>query len=144
MNRYATSLCVAVLLAAGCAGVDPKSGADPTPEKTAQAVAEGWTALLDQGKYAECWQETSAIFKKKVTEKQWMESMPAVRQPLGREISRKTLSTEFARSLPGVSQGFYVVVQFETAFENRKSSVETVSTVKDKDAKWRVISYRVR
>jgi hypothetical protein len=144
MNRYATLLGVAALLMAGCAGVNPKTGADPTPEKTAGAVAETWAAMLDQGKYAECWQETSAIFKKRVTEKQWLETMPSVRQPLGQELSRKTLSTEFNRSLPGLSDGYYVVIQFETSFANRKSSIETVTTVKDKDAKWRVIGYQVK
>jgi hypothetical protein len=47
-------------------------------------------------------------------------------------------------SLAGAPDGEYVVIQYETSFENKKSSIETVTPMLDKDGKWRVSGYYVK
>ena len=65
--------------------------------------------------------------------------MQAVRNPLGKLISRQVKSKTYMTSLPGAPDGEYVVIQFETSFENKESAIETVTPMMDKDAKWRVV-----
>jgi Protein of unknown function (DUF4019) len=40
--------------------------------------------------------------------------------------------------VPGAPDGRYVILKYATSFENKKDSVETVTTVFDNDGKWRV------
>jgi hypothetical protein len=47
-------------------------------------------------------------------------------------------------SLPGAPDGEYVVIQFMSSFENKRFAIETVTPMKDKDAKWRVSGYYMR
>jgi hypothetical protein len=48
------------------------------------------------------------------------------------------------QSLPGAPDGEYVVIQFKTAFENKKFAIETVTPMLDGDGKWRVSGYFIR
>jgi hypothetical protein len=57
--------------------------ADEAAEKAAQAAAQKWLSLVDQGKYAESWESAAAYFKNAVSEKQWLQSMKGARQPRG-------------------------------------------------------------
>jgi hypothetical protein len=45
--------------------------------------------------------------------------------------------------LPGAPDGEYVVIQFESSFEKKKSAVETVTPMLEKDGKWRVSGYYI-
>lgn len=47
-------------------------------------------------------------------------------------------------SLPGAPDGKYVVIQYDTSFENKKAAVETVTPMLDKDGKWRVSGYYIK
>jgi len=44
----------------------------------------------------------------------------------------------FMTSLPGAPDGEYVLVQFATSFEQKKTAIETVTAMLDKDGTWRV------
>jgi hypothetical protein len=70
--------------------------------------------------------------------------MKAARQPLGKLISRKMQTKSYKTSLPGAPDGEYVVIQFETSFENKKTAIETVTPMLDKDGKWRVSGYYIK
>ena len=118
--------------------------ADEAAEKSAQAAAKQWLALVDQGKYAESWHGAAAYFKNAVTEKRWLESIKGAREPLGKLISRRLLSAAFTTSLPGAPDGQYVVIQYATSFENKASAVETVTPMRDPDQKWRVSGYFIK
>jgi hypothetical protein len=45
--------------------------------------------------------------------------LKAVRKPLGKVISREVKSKSHHTSLPGAPDGEYVVIQFDTSFENK-------------------------
>ena len=107
-------------------------------EKVAVAGAEKWLCLVDEGKYAESWKEAAEYFRNAVKQDQWEQSLQVVRKPLGKLVSRKVKSTSYKTSLPGAPDGQYVVVEFETSFEKKKSAIETVTPMMDNDGKWRV------
>lgn len=118
--------------------------ADETAEKAAQAAAEKWLALVDQGQYAESWGTAASYFKNAVPEMQWLQSMKGARQPLGKMISRRLKSATFTTNLPGAPDGQYVVIQYATSFENKASAVETVTPMRDPDKQWRVSGYFIK
>jgi hypothetical protein len=67
-----------------------------------------------------------------------------VRTPLGKLVSRKLKSREYAEKMPGAPDGRSVVVQYDTVFENKASAVETVTPMADPDGAWRVAGYFIR
>ncbi len=119
-------------------------GAETNKEKAAIASAEKWLKLVDQGKYTKSWQESSRYFKMLVKEDQWIEAAQTTREPLGKMVSRKVKSAIYTTKLPTAPDGEYVVIEFETAFKNKKSAIETVTPMMNKDGKWRVSGYYIR
>ena len=137
------SLCLIwVTTAASCLSMT--LGAKQTVEQVAQQAAESWLALVDSGKYAESWDEASQLFKQKVTKPQWQSAIQSARSPLGKIVSRKLLSANYTQTLPGAPDGEYVVIQYQSSFENKKSAVETITPMKDKDGQWRVSGYFIK
>jgi hypothetical protein len=116
----------------------------PEAEKMALEAANSWLNLVDQQKYGESWQEASSYFKGAVSREQWQQSMESVRKPLGKKLSRSPKSKQYLTSLPGAPDGAYVVIQFQTSFEHKKSAIETVTPMRDSDGKWRVSGYYIR
>ncbi len=117
---------------------------DSDKGKAAVAAAEEWLTMVDDGKYVQSWKEAAQYFKNAVKQEQWEQSLQAVRNPLGKLISREVKSKTYTTSLPGAPDGEYVVIQFKSSFENKKSAIETVTPMMDKDAKWRVSGYYIR
>ncbi len=110
----------------------------------ADAAAQKWLALIDAGNYSETWKEASAIFRGAVTEPGWENSMNTFRQPLGDLVSRKLKSAQHMTELPGAPDGQYVVMQFETSFANKKSAIETVTFMLEKDGQWKSAGYFIK
>ena len=117
---------------------------DEMVEEKALEAALTWLDLVDEGEYAKSWENAVQYFKNTVTEQQWRQALSAVRRPLGKVVSRKLKSRQYATSLPGAPDGEYVVIQFEASFENKKASVETITPMLDKDGKWRVSGYYIK
>jgi len=113
-------------------------------EKAAVLSAEKWLAMVDAEKYAESWKEAAGLFRNAVKQEQWEQSLKAVRKPLGKLISRKVRMKTYKTSLPGAPDGEYVVIEFETSFQNKKSAVETVTPMLEKDGRWRVSGYYIK
>jgi len=113
-------------------------------EKQAVAAAESWLVLVDDGKYGDGWDVAAEYLKNAVTKDAFEKSMQAARKPLGKMKSREVKSKDYRTSLPGAPDGKYVVIQFETSFENKTAAIETITPMLDKDGKWRVSGYFIR
>lgn len=118
--------------------------ADAAKEKLAVTAAESWLALIDGGKYADSWKEAASFFQNNVTQADWERMVKGVREPLGKVLSRKLKSKTYTKTLPGVPDGEYVIIQFNTSFEKKKSAVETITPMLDKDKKWKVSGYFIK
>jgi hypothetical protein len=116
----------------------------PKPEELAQKSAEAWLALTDSGKYAESWEQASSSFRNAVTKDGWVSQITPVRDPLGKVVSRKLASATYVKDPPNAPAGEYVVIRYNTDFENRAGSIETVPMVLDKDGKWRTAGYWIK
>jgi hypothetical protein len=140
MFRKVACLLVLGLILAAVTG----AAENPDKEKAAVAVAEKWLGLVDEGKYGESWKEAADFFRNAVKQEQWEQSLQAVRKPLGKPISRQVKTKAYTTSLPGAPDGEYVMIQFETSFENKKSAIETVTPMMDKAGTWRVSGYYIK
>ena len=128
-----------LLAAAGCG-----SAGNPEAEKLAIESAGEWLELVDSGDYGGSWQEAAAHFKSAITRDGWKQAIGSARQPFGAVVSRTLKSKTYVTSLPGAPDGEYVVILYDTAFENKQASVETVTPMRDSDGTWRVSGYFVK
>lgn len=113
-------------------------------EQLALNAAKDWLNLVDKGNYAESWKQAALYFRISVPKKKWIRSMEAARKPMGNILTRKLLSKSYETTLPGAPDGEYVVIQFKTSFQNKKSAIETITPQKDKDGKWRVCGFFIK
>ncbi|CAK0781853.1 exported hypothetical protein [Gammaproteobacteria bacterium] len=113
----------------------------------AQVTAKSWLTLTDGAKYGQSWDDAASFFKNAITKADWEKAIKGVRSPLsplGAMKARKVKSATFARTLPGAPDGEYVVIQFESQFENKSTAIETVTPMHDKDGAWRVSGYFIK
>ena len=127
-------------------GICFSSSSIASAEKKEQALeaARTWLALVDEAIYGDSWETAAVYFKSAITKEKWVQMLTAVRNPLGRLVSRELSSKTYTQSLPGAPDGEYVVIQFKTAFENKKSAIETVTPMLDRDGEWRVSGYFIK
>lgn len=125
-------------------GVECAPAQESGIEKIAVSSAKKWLTMVDNEQYAESWHESAEIFRNAVNQKQWEHSMQTVRRPLGRLLSRNVKNAVYKTTLPGAPDGQYVVIQFGTSFENKKSAIETITPMFDKDGTWRVSGYYIK
>jgi Protein of unknown function (DUF4019) len=118
--------------------------AGPDEERAGLDSAGAWLTLVDAGQYDKSWDQAASIFKESLSKDQWVKALNNVRTPLGKVISRTSASTTYTTSLPGVPDGQYVVIQYNTSFENKKAAIETVTPMLDKNGKWRVSGYFIK
>lgn len=136
---FIVMLCILFFSGFGCVQVKEKE-----KEKAALAAAQKWLLLVDSGNYGQSWEEASVYFKNFVTQKQWQESLNAVREPLGKVISREVGSIKYKKSLPGAPDGEYMVIKLVSSFANKELAVETVILAIEKDNIWRLSGYYIK
>ncbi|GAC1325024.1 MAG: hypothetical protein NVS3B11_11990 [Collimonas sp.] len=124
----------------------PAFAADQQSEliKQAEAAATAWLTLTDAGKYGESWERAGTFFKTGIAKNTWETNIRSLRAPLGTVKARELKSTEYATTLPGAPDGEYVLIQYETQFENKKSALEAVTPMREKDGSWKVSGYFIR
>ena len=135
-------LCAAALVASFASGCGKQ--ADVGAEKAAISAAQTWLTEIDNGDYAQSWQNASAFFQNAITEDKWKTALETVRKPLGDLVLRKLKSAKATAELPGAPAGQYVVMQFETSFANKKSAIETVTFMQEKDGQWKSCGYFIK
>lgn len=120
------------------------SASDSKKLAPALFAANKWLALVDKEKYAESWKEAADLFRHMVQSDLWVASLKALREPLGKLISRKVKSEVYKTTLPGAPDGQYVVIEFKSSFEHKKTVLEIVTPMLGKDGVWRVSGYYIK
>ena len=133
---FAVSLLAAVALVPTLHAAEPDSA-------PALAATIDWLHTIDAEKYGESWDAASVYFKGALSREKWIEAMTGTRKPLGSIERRFLKGATFETSLPGAPDGEYFVIQFETNFEHKQSSVETVTTVRQASA-WKPAGYFIK
>ena len=139
MGIRRTGLAWLFLLAAPLACMAREEATQP-----AQNAARAWLALTDGGQYDASWDQAAAFFKASITRAAWSGAVASVRSPLGPLKARKLRSATFMRQLPGAPAGEYVVIQYETQFQNRAGAIETITPMRESDGSWKVSGYFIK
>jgi len=110
----------------------------------ARDSVDTWLQLIDGGQFSESLENASPILRNAITNENWNQSLRGSRSPLGAVQSRKLLGAKFAKDLPGVPPGNYVVFGFASVFQEHGNIIETVTAKKDDNGVWRVAGYFIR
>lgn len=129
------------ILAACTAGM---SAQEKAVEQMGVKDADSWVGLVDSGQYAKSWEEAAPVFQAAVTADQWAATLKRVREPLGKVRTRIVQSATRTSKLPGVPDGDYVVILYETSFEHKETGQETVFLSRERDKEWRVAGYYIK
>jgi len=106
-------------------------------------AAKEWLKIVDAGEYVESWQKSDAFLKSQLTQTESSAALTGVRTPLGQVRSRSELGAKEYSSLPGVPDGEYLVIQFQTEFQNKTSATETL-TLSKSSGDWLPVGYFIR
>lgn len=120
--------------------VRPSSGT----EQEAVSKAQAWLEQIDAGQFGLSWDLASDAFRLAITRDQWIASLNAIRPSLGKVKIRLINTTQTTTNLPGAPDGRYIVMTFNTAFENKRTAVETVTFEELKDGTLRASGYFIK
>jgi hypothetical protein len=115
------------------------------PDAQALATANKWLSIVDAGNYAQVYAMFPARIKSggEALEKNWVDYLRARRAPLGRLLSRKFVKAGFSRTLVGSPDGYYEFLAYNTSFQRKAQTVESVTLTKE-SGHWQVSGYRFR
>jgi hypothetical protein len=108
------------------------------------SAAKAWLQLMDKGEYYKTWETASSLFQNAIDKEKWVKKVKPVREPFGKIISRKIKKYQYLKALPGAPDGEYVYIQFQTSFEKKRASIETITPMLDADGIWKVSGYYVK
>lgn len=114
----------------------PSTAMTPTPDDRAKQ----WLTVLDDQNYADAYKQMGAMARDKAGEQNFAEKVGGARTPLGAMSSRTLKDVKMAKTLPGMRDGQYAVVRFDSAFAHKAAAVETVTLVSENGA-WSVVGY---
>lgn len=143
---------VAIAATVGLAGKTRAEGAQPERPQMDDTVAGeqavhdalAWLDLVDRGSYGESWDAAAPLFRRALPREQWVQKIAGLRPALGAIVSRRVKSIKRASSLAGAPDGDYVIIQFSTTFEKKKSAIETATPMRQPDGAWKIAGYFIK
>ncbi len=147
MKRYITSALFAfsLIVALPLSGIaqDKPTDDHAAEKKAAMEAVESWLKLVDSGKYAQSWDAAAKLFQDNVPKSDWKKSLEATLSPLGKVVSREVIAQHYLTQIPGGPDGEYVIVQFNSVFEHKKETMESITPLVE-DGVWKVSGYFVK
>ena len=113
-------------------------------ETNAKEAADAWLTVVDAGDYDQSWDSSATLFQHAITKDRWHKTLAAVRKPLGKVLSRKIKSKEYTTKVPNAPDGEYVVITYDTSFENKPDALETIVPALDRDGNWHISGYFIK
>ena len=102
--------------------------------------AKQWMTLIDDQNYADAYQQMGAAGRGKIAADPWAQKVRSVREPLGAVSSRALKDVKMTKTLPGMRDGQYATIRYDSAFAHKAAGVETVTLVLENGA-WSVVGY---
>ena len=125
-------------------GAKPYVTENSRREKLAKDSAIKWLKMVDDSRFVDSWKYASKIFRQSVQQEQWITMINSARNPLGKQVSRQFYRSLYTKKLPGVPDGEYVIIEFNTVFENKTGAIETVTSKLEDDGIWKISGYFIK
>lgn len=116
---------------------------DIAKDSSAIYSVNSWIKIIDEGNYEKSWDVSSELFKRAVTKEQWVKAVSTSREPFGKLLIREIKTKKYNTQLPGVPDGEYYSFEFNSSFEKKKESVETITAILE-NGEWKIIGYFIR
>ena len=129
------ALCLSFLLSFTCFA--------ETFSSQAISIAETFSATIDDKNYQAAYQSGSKLLHLTSTENQWISEIGRTREVLGTALQRKLKAVKSIATYPGLPDGEYMLVYFETKMEHKEKAAE-VLLVAQIDGAWKVCSYHLK
>ena len=88
--------------------------------------AASYLKLLDLGQYEKAWHDMSALFHDFNNPLHWQKRQETIRNVYGASDTRRLHSIRYRQSYNLSPDGQYVVVQFNSSYQNKSETRETV------------------
>ncbi len=106
-------------------------------------AAKDYVNELDKGGFGQSWTKGDQLFQHTITQQEWEKALKDNRNKLGK-VNSRTLKRQIPAWDPkGLPKGVYMVVEYNTSFENAPNSGELLTLRRGTDDKWRVLTYQV-
>ena len=128
----------AALAQTAAAPAGPSTPMTPAPDDRAKQ----WLTLLDDKNYSDSYNQLAASARSKISVDSWSTKFGALREPLGAMATRTIKDVKLTKTLPGMRDGQYATVRFDSSFAHKAAATETVVLTSEKGG-WSVISYAV-
>lgn len=119
------------LIAALFIALLPLSASAGEAPSAAEKAGEAWLMLVDTKQYSESWLTASFEFQKGIGQANWGDAVGPVRDRLGKVVSRKIGSVKKTTSMPGLPDGEYTTIEYQTIFANKANAKETITLISD-------------
>ena len=107
----------------------------------ARIAAIEFLALVDEREYDKSYSTASSVLREEVSHEDWVAHVSNSRDPLGLLDQRMENLSVFHDSLPDAPPGEYVILTYDSSFENNEFAAEVVAVAKGSDGVWRVVGY---
>lgn len=102
------------------------SGAALLSQPQAENLARVFLQQLDQGQQDNAWQAMSSLFQVFNDPTKWKTRQQVIRTSYGSLLSRRLISISYRPVFRYSPDGDYVVIQFQSIYQNKADSRETV------------------
>ncbi len=114
-------------------------------EAAADKAALAWLGLLDQGKYAQAWDQAGPLLQKGIAKAQWEMKLKEVADKAGPATDkRKLLRSQLLDNPPEAPKGRYLILFYAPKFAKSPLTMEQVALSQDAKGKWRVVGYYLK
>lgn len=107
---------------------------DHLSEEAIARAAESFLELIDESRWEDSYAATGAQFRQLNTLEAWTEVSMKVREPLGKNLTRDLITSEF---VPAPPKGVHLV-KFASSYADGTNQVETVTLTWEENA-WKVV-----
>ena len=114
----------------------PSTAMTPAPDDRAKQ----WVQLVDDKNYSDAYKQMGVAAQGKISAEAWTQKLSTTRDPLGAMATRTIKDVKLTKTLPGMRDGQYATVRFDTGFAHKASAIETVVLTSEKGG-WSVIGY---
>ncbi|MDN2710182.1 MULTISPECIES: DUF4019 domain-containing protein [unclassified Janthinobacterium] len=132
-----------MFVAAALFGAQPAMAQESSEVAAAKVAANSWLKRMDAGDDAGTWDSSAASLRSEMSKSGWKMLITAVHWPLGEFKSRKLKSAALQKAPAGKPGPDKVVIDYVSQYENKADVRETITTVLEKDASWKVSGYNI-
>ncbi len=110
----------------------------------ANAAAIHYLSIVDNQVYGASWLASGHLTRDLIPQEIWAEGIRAVRMRLGVVKARKVHNFRTTTTLPGGTEGNFMIIYYQTQFANKPNAVEQVTLIMQPPlGLWHVISYSI-